>query len=300
MTSFYSHGKLLISGEYLVLLGAKALAVPLKKGQHMVVSKSEKENIHWKSSYNNQIWFEAVFKQNSLELLINTDNAKAAYIQKILKIIQTEKDLFSQSLNFDHILEFHPEWGLGSSSTLISNLAKWAEIDPYKLLKKVSNGSGYDIACANAENPIFFQLKNERLEIEKAPFKPEFHEHILFVYLKQKVNSEQKITPFLKSAQSFTSGIKEISVISDELCKAKEIKEFVYLIKKHEQTISTIIRQEPVKKLLFHDFPGEIKSLGAWGGDFVLASASLNAEKQKIYFQQKGFETAFNYKELVL
>lgn len=52
--------------------------------------------------------------------------------------------------------------------------------------------------------------------------------------------------------------------------------------------------------MLFHDFPGEIKSLGAWGGDFLLAAASTNVEKQKKYFQQKGFETSFNYKELVL
>jgi len=37
MASFYSNGKLLITGEYLVLDGAKALALPTKYGQGQIV-----------------------------------------------------------------------------------------------------------------------------------------------------------------------------------------------------------------------------------------------------------------------
>ena len=39
MSQFYSHGKLLITGEYLVLDGAKALAVPTVFGQDLSVKK---------------------------------------------------------------------------------------------------------------------------------------------------------------------------------------------------------------------------------------------------------------------
>ena len=35
--TFYSNGKLLITGEYLVLDGAKALALPTKYGQYLTV-----------------------------------------------------------------------------------------------------------------------------------------------------------------------------------------------------------------------------------------------------------------------
>jgi hypothetical protein len=34
---FYSNGKLLITGEYLVLDGAKAFALPTKKGQNLIM-----------------------------------------------------------------------------------------------------------------------------------------------------------------------------------------------------------------------------------------------------------------------
>ena len=56
---FYSNGKLLLSGEYLVLDGAMALSIPTKYGQSMVVESSEADSIDWKSLDNNeQTWFE--------------------------------------------------------------------------------------------------------------------------------------------------------------------------------------------------------------------------------------------------
>jgi hypothetical protein len=45
--TFYSNGKL-ITGEYLVLDGAKAFALPTKFGQNFTVEKNHHE-IHWKS-----------------------------------------------------------------------------------------------------------------------------------------------------------------------------------------------------------------------------------------------------------
>ena len=60
-------------------------------------------------------------------------------------------------------LTFDKDWGLGSSSTLISNLSQLARIDPYELNNRVFNGSGYDIACAKSESPLLYRLiKNER------------------------------------------------------------------------------------------------------------------------------------------
>ena len=58
-TTFYSNGKLFISGEYLVLDGADAFALPTKFGQNLVVEPGENQNIEWKSyDYDNQLWFE--------------------------------------------------------------------------------------------------------------------------------------------------------------------------------------------------------------------------------------------------
>ena len=40
--TFYSNGKLLLTGEYLVLNGAVALAIPTKFGQTLTIPASEK------------------------------------------------------------------------------------------------------------------------------------------------------------------------------------------------------------------------------------------------------------------
>ena len=45
------------------------------------------------------------------------------------------------------------------------------------------------------------------------------------------------------------------------------------------------------------DFDGEIKSLGAWGGDFILATSD---ENPSTYFKAKGFETILPYSEMIL
>ena len=58
-------------------------------------------------------------------------------------------------------LEFPRDWGLGSSSTLINNVAQWAQVDPFELHFKVSNGSGYDIACAKRRYPIVYSTQNQ-------------------------------------------------------------------------------------------------------------------------------------------
>ena len=65
----------------------------------------------------------------------------------------------------------------------------------------------------------------------------------------------------------------------------------------HEILISNLIEQETIKSKLFNDFNGEIKSLGAWGGDFVLATSKTNPTA---YFKTKGFDTVISYKEMVL
>ena len=55
---FYSHGKLLISGEYAVLDGALALAVPTRFGQHMSVRENNSGILSWTSlDENGNAWF---------------------------------------------------------------------------------------------------------------------------------------------------------------------------------------------------------------------------------------------------
>jgi hypothetical protein len=50
-----------------------------------------------------------------------------------------------------------------------------------------------------------------------------------------------------------------------------------------------------VQQRLFADYPGVVKSLGAWGGDFVLATQLDHA---KVYFPQAGYATVLGWDDL--
>ena len=59
---FYSHGKLLLSGEYAVLDGAISLAIPTTYGQSLIVEQTEEPSLNWKSfDKNKTVWFENEF-----------------------------------------------------------------------------------------------------------------------------------------------------------------------------------------------------------------------------------------------
>ena len=179
---------------------------------------------------------------------------------------------------------------------LISNLSQFAEIDPYELNNRIFNGSGYDIACAKSKSPLLYRLSKNERDIEKVSFKPIFHEKIYFVYLNTKQNSLTEIRKY-KNLNPSNRLISEVSDITKKLLKSSNLKNFNYLIHSHEKVISKLISKQPIKQELFKDFRGEIKSLGAWGGDFIMASCD---EDPSSYFKNKGFNTILKYSDLLI
>ena len=75
--TFYSNGKLLITGEYVVLDGAKALALPTKFGQSLVVKSGQNHQIKWTSfDSDKSIWFEDIISFSEIEQkIVNDKNA---------------------------------------------------------------------------------------------------------------------------------------------------------------------------------------------------------------------------------
>ena len=47
--TFYSNGKLFITGEYVVLDGGIAFSLPTKFGQNLIAEENENDYIYWKS-----------------------------------------------------------------------------------------------------------------------------------------------------------------------------------------------------------------------------------------------------------
>jgi mevalonate kinase len=306
--NFYSNGKLLLTGEYLVLDGAKSLAVPTKFGQDLVVENIKEKQIIWGSfTHTGECWFEAVFELPKLRLVNCTFNAdkegNAEFIaETLLEILKEARRLNPDFLKSESgfvvktKLSFPRNWGLGSSSTLINSIASWAKVDAFKLLWNSFKGSGYDIACAQNDTPIFYKIEDQKPIVKQVKFNPTFKENLYFVHLNQKQDSKEGIAKFRESGENFQEEIKRISMISDAFLNAVSIEEFDLLIIEHEQIISSIIKLKPVKVKLFPDYFGEIKSLGAWGGDFVLVTGN---ETTPSYFKSKGFETILTYSEMI-
>ena len=195
-------------------------------------------------------------------------------------------------------LEFNNLWGLGSSSTLIVNIASWAKINPYKLLNSSFGGSGYDVACGLADGPIFYSKKQSNPEVESISLSPIFFEKLYFVYLNQKADSQKAVHDFDLNKVN-TRIIKKLDNLTEEMSSTYDINKFKNAMEEHENIIGSLINKRPVKDVLFSNFTGSIKSLGAWGGDFILVTENENRDTEK-YFKKMGYNTVIPWKEMSL
>ena len=300
---FYSNGKLLITGEYLVLDGAKALALPTKMGQNLVVTEiNETDRIHWKSyDYDQSTWFESTLLISSI--IDRKFKTEEESISKVLQNILFEAHLLnpevllSKSFNVETNLTFPRFWGLGTSSTLINNVAQWFTIDAFELLKNSFGGSGYDIACAQNNSPLIYSLFDGKPIVEPINFIPDFKENLYFLYLNQKQNSKAAIATYYSKQQDIQDVKAEIDSITNEIASSINQIRFEYLLQKHEAILSDVLEMDTIQERFFSDFDGTIKSLGAWGGDFVMVVSNSNPKK---YFESKGFTTLLHYHEMIL
>ena len=295
----YSNGKVLLTGEYVILDGALSLAAPTKFGQHLKFQENLSNFINWKSkNFDGNIWFECLITSDTLKVKSTSSQKISNTLVEIINFIREYNPAFLKNCGSDIStnLTFEKNLGLGSSSTLISNLSKISGVNPYTLNNKIFKGSGYDIACAESISPILYKLDKDEKIINEVSFKPSFNEHIYFVYLNKKQNSILEIEKYNKNKAS-NSIINEISDITSEILVCNSIDRFNKLIEAHELIISKLISKQTVKDLLFKDFDGYIKSLGAWGGDMIMVSSEIDPSK---YFIEKGYSTIFKFKELLV
>ena len=329
--NYHANGKFLLTGEYLVLRGALSLALPLKLGQTLSVETRHGTSLQWDAHKPDGHWFSVSLDPENFEIIHCTDQNKAKKLAQILQAVKilNPNAFEGNDLKFTTRLDFDPNWGLGSSSTLIANLAQWADVNPYELLKLTFGGSSYDIACATAEGPIYYQLiekvsdclekgffesplpplkggsakrqSETTRKIEPVYFKPSFAEHLFFVYQGQKQSSSKEVKAFLEKTNpiDLQKDIETVSEISRAVPKCETLDDFGLLMQCHERIIARCIGQTPVQKR-FPDFEGTLKSLGAWGGDFILAATEWGENQVREYFKGKGLEVVFGYKEIVL
>ncbi len=299
--SFESQTKLLITGEYFVLRGAQALALPLKFSQKLMVNAgNEGPILAWESKIHGQHWFSASLLPD-FSVKETTSKSLSYTLSGILKAAASLNSNFKiedPSCRVISDMNFNPGWGVGSSSSLVSNIAHWAECDPFELNNLTFNGSGYDIACARSIKPIVYEKIAHLPTFREVNFQPTFHQNLYFIYLNRKQNSRTSIQE-LDLSRITPTGIQTVNRLTDELIAAKDLQNFQQIMEEHEEMTGKILRKESVQKLLFPDFQGAVKSLGAWGGDFVMAASNAPEAYVRNYFHAREFNTIFNYREIV-
>lgn len=301
--TFYSNGKLLITGEYVVLDGAKALALPTRFGQSLHIEQGSDQMMHWKSyDYDKSVWLEATIPFESIQRKERFDaphQIKNTLIEILHEAYLMNADFLLESEGYvvTTELSFPKNWGLGTSSTLINNIAQWAQIDAFTLLKRSFGGSGYDVACAQYNTPILYQLQNELPVVESVDFTPVFSDKIFFVYLNQKRSSKAAIAAYLDKQGDIAKTVTKINGLTQRILNADQPKDFALALREHEIELSNVLEEMTIQEALFPEFDGVIKSLGAWGGDFVMAIAKENPTD---YFHSKGYPTVLSYQEMIL
>ena len=303
--AFYGHGKLLITGEYFVLDGARALAVPTKFGQRMRVKELHATSglLYWVALNNKkQAWLNLVFDTKDFTCL----NAKQDEAHRLTKILTETRKLNPEFLTackdmaVETLLEFPNEWGLGTSSTLIHCVSKWAGVDGYQLLKNTLGGSGYDVACAENDSAILYQLQSGLPSTTPIEWEPVFKNSIYFAYTGVKKISSEAIKYYREQLRDKTQVIESLNQITDSILKSTTVVEFEKLITEHETLVGSHLKIQPIKDTMFAGYWGSVKSLGAWGGDFVLMTNEKSEEELKNYLAEKNMNTVFSWGNLIL
>jgi len=299
---YRGNGKLLLFGEYAVLDGAKALALPTKYGQTLEIKPHRGSDLVWEAyDVNGEPWFEAQISLYDFSSIRTSDENTSKFIQKLLKgAVRYNTEFLNNWNGFKVInrLEFSRHWGLGSSSTVINNVAQWADVNPFHLHFYVSNGSGYDIACAGAEAPIIYQLLDDQLSYEEIDFDPRCLDQLYFVYLGKKQSSGEAIIHYSQKAKKRKQLAKSLTKLTDEALKSKSLIDLQKVMDEHESLIASELQLTKIKDDRFSDFRGSIKSLGAWGGDFCMVASDMTAIEVETYFKAKGCDVILSYEEI--
>jgi mevalonate kinase len=300
--NFQSNGKLLITGEYLVLKGATVLAVPLVFNQSVEINKTDTPFLQWKSLEKGNPWFETKIETSLFEIIETTDSDKAIFLLELLNAASLINPAFRKKIAGATVIsemDFNREWGFGSSSSLISNIAQWAEIDPFGLHKMISLGSGYDVVTSRSEGPLLFTKKGDSYKTDKIEFNPPFKNDVYFVFLGKKQDSAKSVALFNRRKKSYKSEIRLITEITKHIAHCQHLLDFEFYLKEHEQILSSVLKKKPIKETIFNDLRGEAKSLGAWGGDFAMVTWPYGKEELLKYLEYKNLNVVFSFNELI-
>jgi len=296
-----ANAKFLLSAEYVVLDGAWALALPLKWGQTLHIEPYQGDFCLIESQEANQdVWFKATVHPGTGLVMESNLEDVAQKLEQLLSAVPADlKRQFLKSKKLVFQADFNRSWGLGSSSTLVSLLGQFLKQNPYTLLRQSFGGSGYDIACATALQPILYRLdKPDFPSVQPISLAPELLQQMHFFYLGRKAQSSDAIRQYRAlSLAERQMAAAEISEISLHMHRQQTVSEWTLALNQHNKILQKLL-QQPNPSQAFSDAPGALKPMGAWGGDFMLGLGP--ADQWQHYAQEKGLLPCWKASEAML
>jgi hypothetical protein len=288
MRSYFTHGKVMLAGEYAVLAGVEALALPVKQGQWMHVweteSTDESSKLIWQAKDQNEaVWFECRLDMNNLQLPESIELTEVAEVLVLLlKEIQSKQpQLFlNKTLRIETQCEFDRSYGLGTSSTLINNLSLWSGIDAFQLQQIAFGGSGYDVAVGRMGRPVVYWMAHEQPNWSPWQLSRELTGRWYLVFPGNKQNSRHS----LKDKTSAIAGIKKDAVLLQQLnaiVQAIKNPRSLPLLEAMLEMWQALLSQRLELPRAYDSLGitpvqgGLCKWLGAWGGDVLLVNEAV-------------------------
>lgn len=300
--TFQAKGKLLLSAEYMVLHGSRALALPLKKGQAMKISLLESGgSLQWEAEDSSGTWFKATLDPERWRVVESSQEEMAERLLGLLRSAAELKPAFQARLGGKKVctlLDYPRAYGLGSSSSLLSLVAGWSGCEPLELHRRTSVGSGYDVAAAGANGPLLYWLDGDGSGSQQVSFRPPFHSQLYFAWLGHKQDTAASLDGLGKGFRPGKADIEGFTELSLSMLACEELNDFRELIEQHEQRLSGLLGIRPVSER-FRDLDASVKSLGAWGGDFILLASPLGKRDLAMQLRSYGLQTVYSYKDLV-
>ncbi len=292
-TSFFARGKLLLTGEYTVLQGALALAIPTQAGQTFEFYPADTTRLEWTALDPTGVpWQSFQLRRDS------TGQWEGDAL--VPRLLRAAEKIGACHIPYGQVktqTEFNPHFGWGTSSSLIALVAQWTQVDALALHFATSNGSGYDVVASLADQPILYQKTGpETASMETVSLQHWPNEQLWLLYLGEKQESESAVREYMRRPAS-NADCEQITRLTRQWLTPLDSEAFQNVMRSHEDITASFLGRPTLQAERFADYPYAIKSLGAWGGDFGLVFAPTQADL--LYFSTKGYSTWLPWAETV-
>ncbi|MFM1899113.1 MAG: hypothetical protein RL577_1353 [Bacteroidota bacterium] len=283
MKSYYAAGKVMLIGEYAVKMGIEALALPVRKGQHLRVweyDSPEKDTFIYQAFDHEGSRFvdlklDLPFEAGDFEA---TDDSR--FIREALALTPASFWKEGKSYRFETQLEFARSSGWGSSSTFVALWAKATSMDAQLLQMALLGGSGYDVAVAELGKPLVFWIRDDKPNWDTWSLNPEWTEEWMLLNPGTKIDSRKSLASVQDSLDAMAEDPFMMGQLQKMVDALKNAGQKAMLESGLEWWQALLASQiglpTPYQQLNLKPVKGGLcKWLGAWGGDTLLVNRAF-------------------------